>query len=376
MHRRAFAALALLVVVLIATAVVLVTRDEPVSPPLRPPENTTRTLLVQLRDPSLLALGAVLMGIDDEQRLSQLWWTADWWVDQIGVQEVSAAELGRKPVPYVMATVANQTAIRVDDAWVLDRLAFAGLVDAVGGVRLGVPRTTVYLTESGTPAVLPEGVLEVSGAQAADYVLDSSLKDEAERLRRFQAVWEQVVRRFPTDADKSRTLVVSLGALSKATMPTEELSAFMSDAHALRVIGATDQARLRLDLENSVRVRPAQGVRTAHALDPDRSARRVGEVFGGFPGPAQPVARVRAVTVRGQDVEAVRGQLLARSWQSAWGGRTVTASTMAIVESSVPKPDVVGLEQALGVTPAVAADLALAQAVVALPPQDELAVGL
>ena len=33
------------------------------------------------------------MGLDDE-RLNQLWWTADWWVDQIGVQEVSGAEMG------------------------------------------------------------------------------------------------------------------------------------------------------------------------------------------------------------------------------------------------------------------------------------------
>ena len=48
------------------------------------------------------------------------------------MQEVSGAEMGRKTVPYVMQTVQDQVQVRVDDAWVLDRLAFAGLVDAVG----------------------------------------------------------------------------------------------------------------------------------------------------------------------------------------------------------------------------------------------------
>lgn len=259
MHKRALASVVLLVLVVAATVGILIARQQdPVVPPVQSPTvaDPPGTLLVQLRDPRLLAVGSVLMGVREDERLDQLWWTTQWWIDQIGVQEVSAAELGRQPVPAVMQTVQNQVGVPVDDAWVLDRLAFAGLVDAVGGVRIAVASPTVYLTEAGTPALIPEGVQTLTGAQAADFVADTSLVDESVRSRRFQSVWDQILRRFPTDVDKARTLVVSLGALSKATMPTEELAVYLADAHDLRIRGAYRQARVRLDERNAVRVRP------------------------------------------------------------------------------------------------------------------------
>lgn len=376
MHKRAVAAVALLAVVIAATLAILVSQQDPVTPPPDvPPTPNTATLLVQLRDPSLLAMGSVLMGVDGGEELDQLWWTADWWIDQIGAEEVSAAELGRKPVPYVMQTVGNQVGINVEDAWVLDRLAFAGLVDAVGGVRIDVPQPTAYLTDQGSPALLAAGVQSLAGAQAADYVLDSSLRDESARLQRFQSVWDQILRRFPTDAEKARTLVVSLGALSKATMPTESLAVMLSDAHDLRVTGDYAQAQVRLDELNGVRVRPVQGVRQAFALDTAVTAERLQSVFSGFPAPDEPVARVQAVTVRSESVEFVRSQLLTGSWQSAWSGRIVTPSTTVVVDPGVPEPEVTGLEQALGVTPA-RGELPMGQAQVALAADDPLAVGL
>ena len=81
MHSRAAGAVGLLVVVIVATVLILITRqDPPLPPPDEPPDPVTQTLLVQLRDPDLLALGSVLMGVD-EQRLSQLWWTPEWWIE-------------------------------------------------------------------------------------------------------------------------------------------------------------------------------------------------------------------------------------------------------------------------------------------------------
>ena len=165
------------------------------------------------------------------------------------------------------------------------------------------------------------GCSTLAGAQAADYVLDASLQDEHARLQRFQSVWDQIVRRFPTDPDKARTLVVSLGALSKATMPTEELAVLLADAHDLRITGAYDEAQVALDGQNAVRVRPVQGVRRAYALDPFATARRVSRVFDGFPGPDEPVARVASVVIRSEAVPEIRSQLSTRSWRSAWGGR-------------------------------------------------------
>ena len=377
MHKRAVASVVLLVLVVAATVGILITRQqEPVQPPVQSPTTQAApgTLLVQLRDPTLLASGSVLLGVRQGERLDQLWWTAQWWIDQIGIQEVSAAELGRKPVPYVMQTVQNQVGVPVDDAWVLDRLAFAGLVDAVGGVRIDVEQQTVYLTDAGVPALIPAGLQVLSGAQAADFVLDTSLTDETERMKRFQAVWDQILRRFPTDVDKARTLVVSLGALSKATMPTEELAVLLSQAHDLRVRGAYAETEVVLDQQNAVRIRPPQGVREAYAMDPIATGERLNEVFEGYPELEDPVARIQAVTVRDEAVEQLRTDLAQQSWLTAWGGRALTTVTSVTVDPSLPAPQVSALEDVVGVA-STPGEVALGQARVALAAEDEEAVG-
>jgi hypothetical protein len=204
--------------------------------------------------------------------------------------------------------------------------------------------------------------------------LDVSLSDEDVRLRRFQAVWDQVLRRFPTDVEKSRTLVVSLGALSKATMPTEELAVYLSDAHDLRVRGAYAEARVRLDEQNAVRVRPPQGVREAYAMDTFATRERIAPLFEGYPALDSPVARIQAVTVRDEAIEQLRADLLGESWATAWGGRALTTQSSATVDPSVPSAEVTALEAVTGVS-AVPGEVAMAQARVAVAAADEAAVG-
>ena len=72
-----------------------------------------------------------------------------------------------------------------------------------------------------------------------------------------------------------------------------------------------------------------------------------------IPGTPDPVARIQAVQVRAPTAATIRAQLLTRSWQSAWGGRAITAATSVTVDPSVPAAEVVGLEQALGIEPTV-----------------------
>lgn len=357
MHKRAVAAVALLGLVILATVAILVAQpDRAPQPTPAPTTPTPGTLLVQVRDPALLALGSVLMGVDAQNtHLDQLWWTTDWWVDQIGPQEVSAAELGRKPVQYSMQTLQAQAEVPVDDAWVMDRLAFAGLVDAVGGVRLDLPARTAYVDYQGLPRILEAGPQTLAGAQAADYVLDKSLRGEAIRLLRFQGVWDQILRRFPGDSEKARTLVVSLGALSKTTMTADALAAYMSKARALRVTGAYGQAQVPLTEANFVRVQPPQGIRVAYALDPQRMPRRMRELFQGYPAPQQPTARLAAAAIRSDDTETLRDQLVTRGWQTAWGGRTAASTSSVTVPPGTPAAQVTQLQQALGVTPSTAA---------------------
>jgi hypothetical protein len=91
--------------------------------------------------------------------------------------------------------------------------------------------------------------------------------------------------------------------------------------------------------------------------------------------PPDPVARIRAVQVRAVTVPTVRAQLLARSWQSVWGGRAIADTTTVSVDPSVPAVEVVGLEQALGIEPTVE-ELPLSQARIAVEADDGLPVGL
>ena len=357
MHKRAVAAVALLGVVILATVSILVAQQrkyrdpQPTVSPTSTPEG--QTLLVQVRDSSLLALGSVLMGVDGEQtQLDQLWWLPEWWIDQVGAQEVSAADLGRKPVPFAMTAVQNQTQVPIDGAWVMDRLAFAGLVDAVGGVRLDLPSRTAYLNDQGIPEILEAGPQTMAGAKAADFVLDPSLRNEGIRLRRFQSVWDQILRRFPTDQEKARTLVVSMGALSKTTMTTDQLADYLSTAKALRVTGEYAQRTVPLTSDNFVRVNPPQGVRAAYALDTLRMQRRMAGMFQGNEPLDQPVARVYAAAIRSEGLETMRDQLSTRGWASAWGGRTTQMVSGAIVTPEVSDAQALGLQTATGMIPA------------------------
>lgn len=350
MHKRAVAALVLLLAVVAATVVILIEgRGAQPAPEPSPQTPVQRTLLVQVRDPALLALGSVLLGVRDDRHLDELLLPADWWIDQLGPQEVSVAELGRKPVPYAIETMQAQVQTPVDNAWVMDRLAFAGLVDAVDGVRVDVPDRAAYLTEQGTPRILDRGVTQMTGAQAADYVLDSSLRNERVRAARFAAVWDQILRRFPADTERARALVVSLGALSKATMDTDELADYLSRARGLLVAGDRTQALVPLDRADAVRVRPAQGVRTAFALDARRMGNRMRRVFNGYPALANPVARVAATTIRDPGVEQSRRAMGLRGWTTAWAGRTDVRESRLIIDQDVDAEQAVGLAQALDV---------------------------
>jgi hypothetical protein len=357
MHRRAVAAVALLGLVILATVAILVAQQQKYRNPQPTPAPTTapqgQTLLVQVRGSSLLALGSVLMGINGERtQLDQLWWRPEWWIDQVGPQEVSAADLGRKPVPFVMTAVQNQTQVPVDEAWVMDRLAFAGLVDAVGGVRLELPARTAYLNDQGLPEILEGGFQTLSGAQAADFVLDPSLRNERARLQRFQNVWDQILRRFPTDQAKARTLVVSMGALSKPTMDTDQLADYLSAARDLRVAGEYAQRTVPLSTDNFVRVNPPQGVRAAYALDVVRMQRRMVGMFEGSEALDQPVARIYAAAIRSQTLETMRDQLSTRGWASAWGGRATQMVSGAVVVPEITSAQALGLRQATGMIPA------------------------
>lgn len=138
--------------------------------------------------------------------------------------------------PQSADTLAAVTAIeeslglRVDAGLQLDRLAFAGLVDAVDGVWIELDRPILLpaIGEEGRLRVLGPGWVKMDGIAAADYaVLRVPGESEDDRIARFLGVLREAIDRMPRTEDQMRQLLTSLGSLAQSTVPTEELLPFL-----------------------------------------------------------------------------------------------------------------------------------------------------
>ncbi len=138
--------------------------------------------------------------------------------------------------PQSADTLAGVTAIeeslglRVDAGLQLDRLAFAGLVDAVDGVWIELDRPILLpaIGEEGRVRVLGPGWVKMDGIAAADYaVLRIPGESEDDRIARFLGVLRETIERLPRTEDQMRQLLTSLGSLAQSTVPTEELVPFL-----------------------------------------------------------------------------------------------------------------------------------------------------
>ena len=132
--------------------------------------------------------------------------------------------------------------LRVDAGLQLDRLAFAGLVDAVDGVWIELDRPILLpaIGEEGRLRVLGPGWVKMDGIAAADYaVLRIPGESESDRIARFLGVLQEATDRMPWTEDQMRQLLTSLGSLAQSTVPTEELVPFLmsvrSDVSSSRV---------------------------------------------------------------------------------------------------------------------------------------------
>ena len=143
--------------------------------------------------------------------------------------------------PQSADTLAGVTAIedslglRVDAGLSLDRLAFAGLVDAVDGVWVELTRPILLpaIGEETRLRVLGPGWVKMDGIAAADYaVLRIPGESEPDRIERFLGVLQDTIERMPRTNDQMRQLLTSLGSLAQSTVPTEELVPFLKSVRS------------------------------------------------------------------------------------------------------------------------------------------------
>jgi hypothetical protein len=218
----------------LVTWVVLRGSTDPPSPDPTPtptgtptPPATQSTLLLQVRDDDDIAVNDVVLGAGGgPDRSVFLYAQPGLLVDVAGAGTTTLGNTAR--LPDTLASVDAMTdllGIRIDGGLVLDRLAFAGLVDAVGGVPVDVRKPIVVTDEDGNLVVdIATGARTLDGISASYYVT-TRLPGEREqaRIRRFSDVLLKVVADLPDSPERMRQLLTSLGALARSTIPTDDL---------------------------------------------------------------------------------------------------------------------------------------------------------
>jgi len=232
--RVTLVAVGALVIVLSLGLVSIVRSDGVPSPDPTPTQDQVEeTLFLQVLDADGYARGNVVIGIEPPgtDPLTVLLAVPASLLVAEGDDSVT---LGT--TPQSADTLAGVTAIeeslglRVDAGLQLDRLAFAGLVDAVDGVWIELDRPILLpaIGEEGRVRVLGPGWVKMDGIAAADYaVLRIPGESEDDRIARFLGVLRETIERLPRTEDQMRQLLTSLGSLAQSTVPTEDLVPFL-----------------------------------------------------------------------------------------------------------------------------------------------------
>lgn len=244
MSRRLLVAIGILVLflVLVVLAVVLRSSATPEPDPVPSPTSsapvtpTQNTMLVAVRDDNSLITDSVVLGSVARANSTP---TGSWLSVQPGLAiavnssgSVSLSQRGPFSPADVSREVTNELGFTVDGAFILDRLAFAALVDSVGGVTVNSPVPIVVVDADGkTTVVVKAGKRKIFGPAAAQYVIALNPNEEqAGRMARFDDVWSQVLLKLPGNLDKVRSIVGSLGSLSRISLTPEQVSQGLLDA--------------------------------------------------------------------------------------------------------------------------------------------------
>jgi hypothetical protein len=257
-------------VIVLGLGLVSVVRSDGVPTPNPTPtqQQVEQTLLLQVLDGDGYARGNVVMGIEPPG------------VDPLSVwlavpgsllvpQGDDSVTLGATPQSAdtlaAVSAIESGLGLRIDAGLTLDRLAFAGLVDGVGGVEVDLDRPVLLpaIGEEERLRVIGPGRVTLDGIAAADYaVLRIPGEAEEDRIERLLGVLEDAVRLLPRTEEQMRELLTSLGFLAQSTVPTEELVPFLVSVRADVVSG-----RLRTEVLPVEVIRG--GVRPSSVAAPD-----------------------------------------------------------------------------------------------------------
>lgn len=212
------------------------------------------TLLMQVLDADGYAVGNVVIGIEPEE--------SEPFTIMLAVPASLLVPEGDDSVtlgttPSSADTLASVNAIeqglgiRIDAGITLDRLAFAGLVDAVDGIWVELDRPILLpgIGEDSRRRVFGPGWAKMDGIAAADYaVLRLPGESEQDQVERFVGLLVDVLERLPRSDDQMRQLLTSLGSLAQTTVPTDDLVPFLMTVRADIAFGRFSEAILPVEI--------------------------------------------------------------------------------------------------------------------------------
>jgi hypothetical protein len=253
----------------------------PVEPTPTPVESDV-LLLVQVQDRSGYATANALMSVAPTTSTvvspdpAQIAYVPDSLLVPVEAASITLGATPQQPdtlTPW--QSVRAGLGLAVDGSWTLDRLAFAGLIDAVGGIYVDIPQAVqIGDPDSEAVIVIPAGRQRLGGIAGADYATETWSAGDASTLQRFRDVWVAVLARLPESPERLRQILTSLGSLARTTTDVDTLQVFLESGRAAVLDRSVDEAEVDVEVIRA-------GARPASVLSAAGS-RTVDTMFASF----------------------------------------------------------------------------------------------
>lgn len=190
-------------------------------PTKSPSANAIRSLLVLLTDDdSKVTRTSLVVAAKDFQSATALSFDPRIVIDMgdSGMMPIREAIPTADP-SGVDSALSMASGVQIDGALLVQRLALAGLIDAVGGVTINSP-DTYRVSPKNEPAVyVRKGKSSVDGTRAAGYALTSDAN--------YLEVLTKTFAKLPSDPQRINEILGALGSLARSTIPTGDISSLL-----------------------------------------------------------------------------------------------------------------------------------------------------
>ena len=361
MSRRLVVGTGLLALALVSIAIAVLVRTMPAptpdpSPTPSPTQTTVaqQTLMIAVRDDEGDIADSVVIGTDSTVTPPVASWLSMQPGLEMGVTNTAVltlAGIGPDAPQDSALNVSNLLGFNVNGAMVLDRLAFAALVDGVGGVTVNPAYPIVALAPNGTSTVVVKaGERKIYGPTAAAYVITLNAgENQTARMDRFNEVFQQIIQKLPGNLDKVRSIIGSLGSSSRISLAPETIAEILLELQTAQ----NDQA-----VTNGIPQTTARGNSAAalYLVNPAENQPVMTKLFAQsilVPGQngAYPRVRLMAAGITNDSVLRVQQEMLNDNLTMVWGGEIAPVKHSVIfIPDEASRPLVQQIVTTLGLT--------------------------